>query len=236
MSRLRTSIPEGTRFGNWIVTGPVFVERIEGRQQKTKVPVRCDCGRLKSVSACALLDGRTLGCFNCRSICLNGGCYRKGPDNPNYLGPGNTKRDIKRAWLIKEKSRPCVDCGRSFPPYCMELDHVPERGKKQFMVNLKSCQGQYTLEELKTERQKCDLVCAVCHNHRTWERANNLSHTPLPACCFRILDGVVDAGVLADDNDRVVRGTELVPGDRVIPLGQMVIELEEAGDECAGTC
>ena len=32
------------------------------------------------------------------------------------------------------KNKPCMDCGHSFPPYVMEFDHVPERGKKLFNI------------------------------------------------------------------------------------------------------
>ena len=39
------------------------------------------------------------------------------------------------------------------------------------------------------------------------------------------VDGCVDAGVLADDNDKIVTSTELVPGDAIVKGGQMVIEV-----------
>jgi crossover junction endodeoxyribonuclease RusA len=41
------------------------------------------------------------------------------------------------------------------------------------------------------------------------------------------IDGLVDAGVLADDCDRVIRSLDLRPGDTVIKGGRLVIELEE---------
>jgi crossover junction endodeoxyribonuclease RusA len=41
------------------------------------------------------------------------------------------------------------------------------------------------------------------------------------------LDGITDAGVLSDDNDKIVLGLELFPGDHAVPGGQMVIELTE---------
>ena len=40
------------------------------------------------------------------------------------------------------------------------------------------------------------------------------------------LDGFTDAQIWRDDNDKVVRSLELMPGDRIIPGGQMVIEIE----------
>ena len=40
------------------------------------------------------------------------------------------------------------------------------------------------------------------------------------------VDGIVGS-VLTDDNDKIVKSTELIPGDHVIPGGQMVIEVIE---------
>lgn len=44
-----------------------------------------------------------------------------------------------------------------------------------------------------------------------------------------LIDGIVDAGVLSDDNDRVVKSLELMPGDHVVRGGQVVLEIEEIG-------
>src|SRR5688572_24069191 len=38
----------------------------------------------------------------------------------------------RRAFMNAIKDRPCADCGGSFPPYCMDFDHV--RGVKSFNV------------------------------------------------------------------------------------------------------
>lgn len=40
------------------------------------------------------------------------------------------------------------------------------------------------------------------------------------------LDGCTDAGIWSDDNDKVVRSIEFVPGDHIVAGGQMVIEIE----------
>lgn len=41
------------------------------------------------------------------------------------------------------------------------------------------------------------------------------------------IDGLVDAGVLPDDNDKIVRSLELVPGEQIIKGGQMIIEITD---------
>lgn len=45
------------------------------------------------------------------------------------------------------------------------------------------------------------------------------------------IDGVVDAGIIPDDNDRYVRYLTFRPGDIIVPRGQMVMEIFEVGDE-----
>jgi len=40
------------------------------------------------------------------------------------------------------------------------------------------------------------------------------------------LDGCTDAKIWSDDNDKVVRSLTLIPGDYIVPKGQMVIIIE----------
>lgn len=84
------------------------------------------------------------------------------------------------------KAAPCTDCGKSYPSYCMEFDHCPERGAKEFSLTLwdTTGNGQLTLDELKVEMAKCGLVCALCHNHRTYLRGRKLTLTLPPWAQF----------------------------------------------------
>lgn len=69
----------------------------------------------------------------------------------------------RHANIIKQlKSNPCMDCGKTYPPECMDFDHV--RGTK--ISDVSSLRTTKALEEIK----KCELVCAVCHRLRTMER------------------------------------------------------------------
>jgi hypothetical protein len=63
---------------------------------------------------------------------------------------------------------PCVDCGETFPPECMDFDHIPERGPKLFNI---SCAGSRRPENVLAEIAKCDVVCSNCHRTRTRSRA-----------------------------------------------------------------
>jgi len=72
-----------------------------------------------------------------------------------------------QAFVEMLKAKPCEDCGRSFPPECMDFDHV--RGKKHAGV---AHMKRYALPRLLEEILKCDLVCACCHRIRTRRRQN----------------------------------------------------------------
>jgi len=73
----------------------------------------------------------------------------------------------KPAMVLASKSKPCADCGISFPPKVMQFDHVPGRGEKLFGIG--GIHGR-SLTEIATEIRKCDVVCPTCHALRTYYR------------------------------------------------------------------
>lgn len=72
----------------------------------------------------------------------------------------------KRGLLIDQlKAQPCEDCKQTFPPVCMDFDHV--RGEKTCSVSaLRTMKWERVLNEI----AKCDLVCSNCHRIRTKKR------------------------------------------------------------------
>lgn len=90
-----------------------------------------------------------------RALCLR--CFQK------------HRRSGMREWVkqlfAEVKSKPCTDCGRTYPACVMDFDHV--RGEKRFALGDAPAKTRNNiLEEIK----KCDLVCANCHRIRTEER------------------------------------------------------------------
>lgn len=75
-------------------------------------------------------------------------------------------RAMKREFVRNLKSKPCTECGHTFPPECMDFDHRP--GEKK----LRAVSKMFTLslERILEEVAKCDLVCANCHRIRTYRR------------------------------------------------------------------
>lgn len=59
----------------------------------------------------------------------------------------------------------CADCGSSFPPVCLDFDHVVS-GKRYSLSQMSNHRRDLVLEEL----SRCELVCCVCHRVRTKER------------------------------------------------------------------
>lgn len=93
-----------------------------------------------------------------------------------HCSPGQKEKNAARtrdrrnkicAYLqeIKEASG-CVDCGEKYPYFTLDFDHV--RGDKLGTIAYMT-RGS-TLEEVKAEVAKCDIVCSNCHRFRTWNR------------------------------------------------------------------
>ncbi len=80
----------------------------------------------------------------------------------------NKDREINFNYVLEAKKSPCVDCNRSYAYYVMQFDHVD--GTKYAGVSSMLRDG-YSLELIKNEISKCELVCANCHAERTALRA-----------------------------------------------------------------
>lgn len=112
-------------------------------------------------------DGLFPWCDECRRT------YRKEKRNEDPQGHKdrtNDRRAARFAWLQELKANiPCADCGQTYEPYCMDYDHVPGRGEK--IKSLSRMASDNTPEEIILEEiKKCDLVCLLCHNKRTYSR------------------------------------------------------------------
>jgi len=74
---------------------------------------------------------------------------------------------LKKNYLIEAKSNPCVDCDQSYPHYVMDFDHR-KPDDKIISVSLAVVRN-WSLERIKAEISKCELVCANCHRIRTYK-------------------------------------------------------------------
>lgn len=70
-----------------------------------------------------------------------------------------------RAVLRLLKDVPCADCCRRYPPWVMQFDHV--QGVKLFDLG----RGlSVSVERVRLEAAKCEVVCSNCHADRTYRR------------------------------------------------------------------
>lgn len=76
----------------------------------------------------------------------------------------------ERAYTIanKLKSVPCADCKQSFPPIAMDFDHLEQFTKDDCIAHM-IYKGR-NLDLILAEIKKCEVVCAVCHRIRTYNR------------------------------------------------------------------
>jgi len=62
-----------------------------------------------------------------------------------------------------KSSTPCMDCGIFYPHYVMDFDH---QHSKEFLISMATHDGT-SLEKIKNEIEKCEIVCSNCHRIRT---------------------------------------------------------------------
>jgi len=79
------------------------------------------------------------------------------------------RKDRYYEWINTLKNKPCKDCGRNYPPYIMDFDHL--KNKKFSISNVR--RGDLSKETVLNEISKCDLVCSNCHRERTYQRAKH---------------------------------------------------------------
>jgi hypothetical protein len=67
-------------------------------------------------------------------------------------------------WVREFKQKPCADCGKEYPYYVMQFDHLSD--KEFVLAKARLFSKKKILEEI----HKCEVVCANCHAERTHKR------------------------------------------------------------------
>lgn len=82
----------------------------------------------------------------------------------------NRRRDARNK-IIKyiqefKSNKSCADCKENYPYWILEFDHL---GNKKF--NIAGYRSHtVSLEKVKEEIEKCEVVCSNCHKNRTFNR------------------------------------------------------------------
>lgn len=86
--------------------------------------------------------------------------------NRNLLYKPGVKMAIAEK-LTAIRSAPCMDCKKTYHPFCMDFDHRVGTSK---VASISYLVKHDSWETIKQELAKCDLVCSNCHRLRTWKR------------------------------------------------------------------
>ena len=115
----------------------------------------------------SMKDGRSRYCKTCQGIKQK--AYYNGEAKTGYISGIKESARIRNernvAYVNEIKARPCSDCGGTFPPVCMDFDHLPGFVKRE-NVSIMVASG-LSLKAIQEEIDKCELVCSNCHRIRT---------------------------------------------------------------------
>jgi transposase len=82
------------------------------------------------------------------------------------------KRDVIKRYIQEYKQgKKCTDCREEYPYFVLDFDHLAD---KSFNVS-KHRLHTTSLDVIKAEIEKCEIVCANCHRMRTFARLGNES-------------------------------------------------------------
>lgn len=74
------------------------------------------------------------------------------------------KKEPKLAILREAKSKPCADCGKTYPICVMDFHHL-DPSKKEIKVG-EAAGTNISMEKFLEELSKCVILCANCHRLR----------------------------------------------------------------------
>lgn len=84
----------------------------------------------------------------------------------------------RKKFIHSLKKKPCMDCGKIYPPWVMDFDHRVGTIKLGSLGSIYKSK-LWTFEKIKIEIEKCDLVCANCHRQRTYERLHGSAYAKI---------------------------------------------------------
>ena len=126
------------------------------------------CSKCGQVKPLAEFSRRGLGyrghCKDCSKAYIREH-YRN--NKQYYLDKNKRKQDKLLAIVRHAKSKPCADCGQTYPYYVMDFDH--REGEHKVLEIAKLIHSR-SIRRILAEIAKCDVVCANCHRKRTFAR------------------------------------------------------------------
>lgn len=112
-------------------------------------------------------DGLQSQCKECKKN-LDAKYYKSNPKAFRKSKKRGVAKKKKYVQSILERSA-CADCGND-DIVVLEFDHVTE---DKFKGVMQLVNEGYSMQRLKDEIEKCEVVCANCHKRRTYKRLGN---------------------------------------------------------------
>lgn len=138
------------------------------RYKSNRGSERLQCSRCRRVRSASLFrwQNRSKGRRHpqCRDCAKHSNARDRQRNRASYRDAKKTSQRELREIVKKAKDVPCIDCGKTYPPYVMDFDH--RRGVKVAKVSALVYANSVRL--LLEEIEKCDVVCANCHRERTF--------------------------------------------------------------------
>src|SRR5882672_11318622 len=92
--------------------------------------------------------------------------------NKNWHSNYSRKHRLNNIKFLNDlKNVPCVDCGKKYPPWVMDFDHI--KGVKEKALSQLIGKGHISQKRILEEVEKCEIVCSNCHRERTHNRSIN---------------------------------------------------------------
>jgi hypothetical protein len=104
----------------------------------------------------------------CDVICAN--CMKLEKVNNDEVSSKSRRRKKLQKIIDVLKNVKCIDCGKNYPPYAMELDHLGYEVKTDSIA--KMINEEKPLEVILKEVEKTEPICTNCHRIRTFKRRN----------------------------------------------------------------
>ena len=119
-------------------------------------------------------DGTQAKCKLC-SKALSARHYRT--HKGEYQKRSHRHREAVVEFLLEAKRVTCADCGEWYPHYVLEFDHLSD---KSFTIGREA--RSKSIETLRKEIAKCEIVCANCHSVRTYNRRVSEGKSEFDSC------------------------------------------------------
>ena len=146
------------------------------------------CHEVKAVAEFRYKNVTTARCRDCnKAACRAWHAKNKGSYKKKRKEQWKLRRRAAIEFVLAVKSKPCADCSRTFHPVAMDFDHVKGRKVSEISTLLRC---GHSLERIKKEIAKCEVVCACCHRVRTLNRSGTSSRP------FSMYDVYTDNGKL----------------------------------------